>query len=57
MDYIRIGEVVAIISIAWKEEANGLEYTPLYPFQQLQINGKAYHTKDGCRHKIKSNLS
>jgi hypothetical protein len=57
LDNIQIWEVVVVVSIVWNEETISSIKDYSYLFNKQQINWETYHEKDGCRHKIKPNLS
>ena len=56
LEDIQIWEVVAV-SIVWNEETRSSLRFIFYLSNKQQMNWEIYHTKDGCRRKIKSNLS
>ena len=56
LEYIKIWDVVAV-SVVWNKET--ISSIKVYSFlsNKQQINWETYQTNNGCRHKIKSNLS
>ena len=50
-------EKVVFVSIVWNEETISSIKVYSLSLKQTTNNWETYHTKDGCRRKIKSNLS
>ena len=57
LDDIQIWEVVAVSIVCWNEETRSSIRFIFYLSNKQQINQETYHTNNGYRHKIKSNLS